>query len=236
MRYRRFIGLVGFMVLLPLLACGQGSGGPPEVTKEKPAAPAEAPQPYAPRDFSKLKGMPGFSDKLLDMHFSLYQGYVKNTNLLLEQLRQLVAQNQTGSPVYAELKRRLGWEYNGMRLHELYFGNLGGKEALGKDSKLMKRLEENFGNYDNWAADFKATGAMRGIGWVVLYEDPKSGRLMNVWINEHDAGHPAGGTPLLVMDVFEHAYLLDYGLKRGDYIQAFFQNINWPAVATRLGK
>jgi Fe-Mn family superoxide dismutase len=180
--------------------------------------------------------MPGFSDKLLDLHFTLYQGYVKNTNLLLEELRQLAAQNQAGSPAYAELKRRLGWEFDGMRLHELYFANLGGKEPLAKDSKLMQRLEANFGSFDNWAADFKATGAMRGIGWVVLYEDPKSGRLMNFWINEHDAGHPAGGTPLLVMDVFEHAFLTDYGLKRGDYIQAFFQNINWPAVAARLGK
>ena len=170
------------------------------------------------------------------MHFSLYQGYVKNTNLLLDQLRQLAAQNQTGGPAYAELKRRLGWEFDGMRLHELYFANLGGKEPLAKDSKLMQRLKANFGSYDNWAADFKATGAMRGIGWVVLYEDPTSGRLMNIWINEHDVGHPAGGKPLLVMDVFEHAYLTDYGLKRGDYIQAFFQNINWPAVEARLGK
>ena len=235
MRYRRLIGLVVGMVMLPLLACGQGTGGPPEAAKGKTAVSVGAPKPYAPQDFSNLKGMAGFSDKLLDMHFTLYQGYVKNTNLLLDQLRQLATQNQTGSPAYAELKRRLGWEFDGMRLHELYFGNLGGKEPLNKDSKLMKRLAENFGSYDKWAADFKATGAMRGIGWVVLYEDPKSGRLINVWINEHDAGHLAGGNPLLIMDVFEHAYLPDYGLKRGDYIQAYFQNINWPAVEARLG-
>jgi Fe-Mn family superoxide dismutase len=236
MRHRRLIGLAGFMVVLLLLACGQGSSSPPESAKEKSATSAKALQPYAPQDFSTLKGMPGFSDKALDMHLTLYQGYVKNANLLLDQIQQLAAQNQAGSPAYAELKRRLGWEFDGMRLHELYFGNLGGKEALKQDSLLMKRLEENFGSYDNWAADFKATGAMRGIGWVVLYEDPKSGRLINVWINEHDVGHLAGGNPLLIMDVFEHAYLPDYGLKRGDYIQAFFQNLNWPAVEARLGK
>jgi superoxide dismutase, Fe-Mn family len=236
MRYYRLIGLVGFMAVLLVVACGQGSSSPPESAKEKGAAAAAAPQRYAPQDFSKLKGMPGFSDKALDLHFTLYQGYVKNTNLLLDQIQYLAAENQTQNPAYAELKRRLGWEFDGMRLHELYFGNLGGKEALKKDSPLMKRLEENFGSYDKWAADFKATGAMRGIGWVVLYEDPKSGRLINVWINEHDVGHLAGGNPLLVMDVFEHAYLPDYGLKRGDYIQAFFQNINWPAVEARLGK
>ena len=153
---------------------------------------AGTPFPYAPQDFSKLKGMPGFSDKLLDMHFTLYQGYVKNTNLLLDQLQQLTTQNQTGSPAYVELKRRLGWEFDGMRLHELYFGNLGGKVPLAKDSKLMKRLEENFGSFDNWAADFKATGAMRGIGWVVLYDDPKSGRLMQCLDQRARRGAPGG--------------------------------------------
>jgi Fe-Mn family superoxide dismutase len=236
MRYRRLIGLLGFMAVLLLLACGQGSSGPSEPPKAKAAPAAGAPQPYVPQDFSKLKGMAGFSDKALDLHFALYQGYVKNTNLLLEQLQQLAAQNQAGSPAYAELKRRFGWEFDGMRLHELYFGNLGGKEPLKPDSLLMKRLTENFGSFDAWAADFKATGAMRGIGWAVLYEDPVSGRLLNVWVNEHDVGHLGGGNPLLVMDVFEHAFIPDYGLKRGDYIQAFFQNINWPAVAARLGK
>jgi Fe-Mn family superoxide dismutase len=235
MRRIQVIGTAGLLIMALMLACSQEPTGAQVATETKGQATGGV-KPYAAQDFSKLKGMAGFSDTLLDMHFTLYQGYVKNTNLLLEQLQQMVAQNQTGSPAYAELKRRFGWEFDGMRLHELYFGNLGGKEPLAKDGKLMKRLEENFGSYDNWAADFKATGAMRGIGWVVLYDDPKSARLMNVWINEHDVGHPAGGNPLLVMDVFEHAYLTDYGLKRGDYIQAFFQNINWPAVEARLGK
>jgi Fe-Mn family superoxide dismutase len=153
-----------------------------------------------------------------------------------EQLAQMADQGQTATPAYAELKRRLGWEFNGMRLHELYFGNLGGKEPLKSDSKLMKKIEASFGSYDKWLADFKATGAMRGIGWVVLYEDPQNGRLINTWINEHDLGHLAGGNPLLVMDVFEHAYLPDYGLKRGDYINAFFNNIDWGSVEARLSK
>jgi superoxide dismutase, Fe-Mn family len=221
MRVTRIIGLAGVVMVALLLACNQGQTG----TK-----------PYEVQDFSKLKGMPGFSDKALDLHFTLYQGYVKNTNQLLDQLQQLAAQGQAGTPAYAELKRRLGWEFDGMRLHELYFGNLGGKEPLKPDSAIMKRLAENFGSFEAWAADFKATGAMRGIGWAVLYEDPKSGRLFNVWVNEHDVGHFAGGNPLLIMDVFEHAFLPDYGLKRGEYIEAFFRNINWPAVDGRLGK
>jgi len=221
MQRRLIFATLAMVLLLVLGACGSA------VTEDKP---------YTAMDFSKLKGMPGFSDKLLEMHFTLYQGYVKNANLLADQLAKLAAQGQADSPAFAELKRRFGWEWNGMRLHELYFGNLGGKEPLKKDGKLMKKLADSFGSYDAWAANFKAVGAMRGIGWAVLYEDPKSGRLFNVWINEHDVGHLAGGNPLLIMDVFEHAYLPDYGLKRGDYLEAFMKNIDWAGVEGRLIK
>ncbi len=197
------------------------------------AAPVSASTaPYAAKDFSKLKGMPGFSDKALDLHFTLYQGYVKNTNELLETLSKIAA----NTPAYAEIKRRLGWEFNGMRLHELYFGNLGGDGKLDPNSKIAKRLSEQFGSLENWQADFKASGAIRGIGWVVLYEDPSNGRLINTWINEHDVSHLAGGRPLLIMDVFEHAFIPDYGLKRAEYIEAFFKNIDWKAVESRLGQ
>ncbi|MDD3579386.1 MAG: Fe-Mn family superoxide dismutase [Desulfobacca sp.] len=190
-------------------------------------------KPYEPQDFSRLKGMKGFSDQLLQQHFTLYEGYVKNTNLLLTQMTQMAQQNQMTTPQYAELKRRFSWEFNGMRLHELYFSNLGGNGQINKEGKLYKSLEANFGSYDRWLADFKAMGGMRGIGWVVLYEDLKTGRLMNVWINEHNEGNLAGCVALLVMDVFEHAFLTDYGLKKADYLEAFFQNLDWPAVEAR---
>jgi Fe-Mn family superoxide dismutase len=192
--------------------------------------------PYEVQDFSKLKGMKGFSNNALVLHFALYQGYVRNTNLIWAELKKLNDEHQTGTPAYAELKRRFGWEFNGMRLHELYFSNLGGTGSLPMDSPLMQKMVENFGSFDKWAEDFRATGSIRGIGWVVLYEDPTNGRLFNTWINEHDVDHLAGGKPLLVMDVFEHAYMPDYGLKRGDYIDAFFENINWKAVAARLSQ
>lgn len=217
MDLRKISGLA--MLMLVVLAGGAGLAG------------ATAP-PYSAKDFSRLKGMPGFSDRALDLHFTLYQGYVKNTNDLLETLSKIAP----NTPAYAEMKRRLGWEFDGMRLHELYFGNLGGNGQLAPDSKIAKRLVEQFGSLENWSADFRATGAMRGIGWVVLYEDPTNGRLINVWINEHDVGHLAGGRPLLIMDVFEHAFIPDYGLKRADYIEAFFKNIDWKAVESRLGQ
>lgn len=189
---------------------------------------------YNAKDYSNLIGMQGFSETLLKNHFTLYQGYVTNTNKVLETLGQMLKDGKQGTPEYAELKRRLGWEFNGMRLHELYFENLGGKKPLDKNSKLAKKLEKGFGSAENWEKDFRATGAMRGIGWTILYQDTASGQLINYWINEHDVGHPAGSTPLLIMDVFEHAFILDYGLKRADYIEAFFKNINWEAVEARL--
>ena len=189
---------------------------------------------YTPKDFTKLLGTPGFSDTLLKNHFTLYQGYVTNTNKVLDILGLMAKDGKTGTPEYAELKRRLGWEFNGMRLHELYFGNLGGGAPLDPGSKLGRRIMENFGDIEGWEKDFRATGAMRGIGWTILYEDTTNGRLINFWINEHDAGHPAGCAPLLVMDVFEHAFITDYQLKRADYIEAFVKAIDWGAVGLRL--
>lgn len=190
--------------------------------------------PYTAKDYAGLLGMEGFSETLLKNHFTLYQGYVTNTNKLCELLQALGMEGKTATPEFAEFKRRFGWEFNGMRLHELYFENLGGKGALNADGKLGKALAAEWGNVANWETCFRATGAMRGVGWVVLYQDAESGRLFNTWINEHDVGHLTGCVPLLIMDVFEHAFMIDYGLKRADYIAAFFKNIAWQAVEARL--
>ncbi len=189
---------------------------------------------YSAKDYNRLIGMEGFSETLLKNHFTLYQGYVTNTNKLTDALGQLLKEERTGTPEYAELKRRFGWEFNGMRLHEYYFENLGGKGGISKSGKLYQKLVESFGSYEAWEKDFKATGSMRGIGWAVLYQDVLSGSFINFWINEHDVGHPSGGMPILIMDVFEHAFMIDYGLKRADYIEAFFNNINWAVLEKRL--
>ena len=190
--------------------------------------------PYTAKEYKSLIGMKGFSDTLLNNHFTLYQGYVTNTNKLMDILAAMLKEGKVGTPEYAELKRRLGWEFNGMRLHEYYFENLGGRAVFNKAGKLGKKLAEEFGSYENWEKDFRSTATMRGIGWVILYQDNLSGRLINQWINEHDTGHPAGCNPLLVLDVFEHAFMIDYGLKRADYIEAFFNNVNWGTAETRL--
>ncbi len=182
---------------------------------------------YKEKDFSYLIGMKGFSDKMLKMHFSLYAGYVKNTNLILNDLQK------SDGYVFGALKRRLGWEMDGMLLHEYYFENLGGKTPIDPDSGLYKQLKQDFGSYDSWEKDFKATALIRGIGWVVLYQDRQNGTLYNMWINEHDLGHLTNAQPVLVMDVWEHAYMPDYGIDRSAYVNAFFDNINWGVVQNR---
>jgi len=189
---------------------------------------------YTAKDYSGLIGLEGFSETLLNNHFTLYQGYVTNTNKLLDSLAAMLKEGKMATPEYAELKRRMGFEFNGMRLHEYYFENLGGKGALDKSGKLGKKLAEEFGSYEDWEKDFRATATMRGIGWAILYQDSLTGRILNQWINEHETGHLAGCTPLLVLDVFEHAFMIDYGLKRADYIEAFFKNVNWGVVESRL--
>ena len=189
---------------------------------------------YTAKDYSTLIGMPGLSETLLKNHFTLYQGYVTNTNKLMDLLAIMLKEDRTSTPEYSELKRRMGFEFNGMRLHEYYFENLGGKAPLDKSGGLAKKVAGAFGSYDAWERDFRATGAMRGIGWTILYQDNVTGQLFNQWINEHEVGHFAGCIPVLVMDVFEHAFITDYGLKRADYIQAFFNNINWQVVEGRL--
>jgi superoxide dismutase, Fe-Mn family len=183
------------------------------------------------------EGYNGLSTKQLEEHFKLYNGYVNNTNAVASKIADLVAADQVNTPEYNELKRRFGFEYSGMRLHEYYFGNMtpGGSTAPLENSKTYTKIVENFGSFANWEKDFKGTGMMRGIGWAVLYQDPHTGGLQNFWVSDHENGHPAGFTPILVMDVWEHAFTVDYApTAKKSYVDAFFNNIDWAAVEARL--
>ena len=193
-------------------------------------------QAYKAMEYPDLSGMPGFSAQLIANHLKLYQGYVANVNTLAEKLETMLGEGKERTPEYAGLKRRFGWEFNGMRLHELYFGNLGGAGTPRQNSRLHKAIQDDFGSFEAWQKDFTATGLMRGIGWTVLYRDNVSGRLFNAWINEHDGGHLAGCAPLLIMDVFEHAYLTDYQLDKAKYVEAFLKAINWDEADKRWPK
>ena len=192
---------------------------------------------YKARQFN-LSGLSGISDQTLEMHFKLYEGYVANTNTLNEKIGSLIGAGSISDMTsYSELTRRLGFEYNGMVLHEYYFDNMkkGGNVDPEKQSNFYKAAEKSFGSYDIWKTDFVGVGKMRGVGWAICYQDPNSGLLSNHWITLHEVGNVAGFTPVLVLDVWEHAFLLDYKpADRPKYIEAFFSNIDWNAVDKRL--
>ena len=193
-------------------------------------------QPYAERQFSNLSGLNGISAEQIEQHLKLYAGYVTNTNKLNEQLAELIKAGDTASPKFGELTRRMGFEYNGMRLHEYYFDNMtaGGTE-LDTSSALAGAINENFGNFDTWKADFFGVGKMRGVGWAILAQDPISGKLSNHWITLHEEGNVVGFQPIVVMDVWEHAFTVDYKpTERAKYIEDFMSNIDWQRVGSRL--
>lgn len=188
---------------------------------------------YKAKDYSHLLGTRGFSDEMLSTHFDLYEGYVKHTNKAIELLRSQVLDPY----VAGEVRRRVAWEFNGMRLHEFYFDAMvnGGAE-LPEDAMLRTHLAEEFGSFEGWWNRFVKVGGLRGIGWAVLAYDPVAERYLNTWINEHDAGALAGTHPLLVLDCFEHAYMLDYGTDRNQYLRAFSAAVDWNVIDLRLAQ
>ena len=194
---------------------------------------------YAPKSYAQLKGLKGISDGVLESHFKLYEGYVNRTNKLTETLSGLAREGQAAgaNPAYAEMTRRLGFEYNGMVLHEYYFGNLKPGGAAQASGKLKTGLEGSFGSYDTWFADFKAVATMPGVGWAIVFQDPSTGWLSNHWVTLHSDGNIAGYKPILVMDAWEHAFVPDYKpTERAKYVEAYFQNIDWEAAESRLAK
>ena len=187
---------------------------------------------YKQKDFNSLLGIKGFSETMLINHFSLYGGYVKNVNTILN----ILDTREAGTPEYSELQRRFSWEWNGMKLHELYFGNMKNGGNMISDGKLKQKIKKIYGSLENWKKNFIAVGTMRGIGWTILAYDKESDELFNLWIGEHNEGHLCSQEILLAMDVWEHAYMTDYGIKRTDYINAFIENINWMEVEKRFEK
>ncbi len=191
---------------------------------------------FEAKTFPHLKKLVNITGGEMEEHLKLYNGYVTNINTLRETIADLVTSNEAETPVYAELVRRLGFEYNGMRLHELYFENLSG-EGKNPNENDKEVIGKAFDEWKNWETHFKKMAMMRGVGWVILYKDPESGNLSNHWITLHEDGHPAGFKPILVMDCWEHAwagYLKP--TQRATYVDDFFQNIDWSAIGKRLAE
>ncbi|HVE11800.1 MAG TPA: Fe-Mn family superoxide dismutase [Elusimicrobiota bacterium] len=192
-------------------------------------------EPYQVHQELRPRGLDGISAEQISQHWTLYEGYVKNVNALAQKTAALAAKGDFG-PEFAELKRRFGFEYNGMTLHERYFELLrAGQPALHEGSELMKQLKKSFGGFENWKKEFTGIAKMRGVGWAILYCDPHRRLLSNHWITLHHDGHPAGCAPILVLDVWEHAYMVDWGASgRPDYIDAYFKNLDWARAERNL--
>jgi len=199
----------------------------------KVVAPAGTYGLYAAKEFPAFANGTTFSFGAASLHLKLYQGYVKNVNALQQRFKELEDEGKADAAEYAELKRRFGWEFNGMRLHELYFAQFGAA-PLGASSDLRQALAAQYGTFEAWQKAYLALTQARGIGWVALVYDRPARRFHNVWINEHDGGVPAGTEVLLVTDLFEHAFLPDFQLEKARYVQAAWAAVNWPLVEKRF--
>jgi Fe-Mn family superoxide dismutase len=183
-----------------------------------------------PFDPAKLRGI---SEKLIVSHHDKnYAGAVKRLGVLEDKIAGLPADAapfQMGS-----LKREVLIAMNSMIMHEYYFDNLGGDGKLPPTSSIKGLIKSSFGSVENWEHDFRLTGQSLsgGSGWCVLAYSGHDKKCYNVWSSDHTV-QLANGVPLLVMDMYEHAYQMDYGPDANSYINAFFNNINWQTVSTR---
>lgn len=183
----------------------------------------------------KLKGI---SEKNIEEHLKLYSGYVKHANLILEHIENLSKDTEKNSYELGELSRRFSFEFGGMRNHEFYFQSLeGGSKNLSKKSPLYKAIADEWGSFDTWLLRFKTTAMTRGIGWAKLVYDEKDGRLLTFWHDEQHLGQLPDTHTVLALDMWEHAYMIDYQTSgKKQYIEDFFQNINWEIVEKNFTK
>jgi superoxide dismutase, Fe-Mn family len=182
---------------------------------------------YEEKKFN-LGTLSGISEKTISEHLKLYAGYVKHTNLILEKVSGLISNSETQYSGQ-EMQRRFGFEFNGMKYHEIYFSLLeNGKSDLPEASELRMAIEKQWGSFDTWFTEFKKITLTRGPGWAVLCFDNNTGTLLNSWVDEHHIGVLNSVKPILVLDMWEHAYYLDYTpAEKIKYIESFFNNINW---------
>lgn len=191
---------------------------------------------YTPKSFS-LPELTGLSPKQIEVHLALYEGYVKHVNLILDtiaELRQTDAQKN--AYIINELRRRLGFEFDGMRMHEYYFEQFeGGAKMLPPESTLAQSAVEKYGSIEGMLAHIKEVAGTRGIGWVVVYFDPRANTLHTAFVNDHELGQLSGLPIILAVDLWEHAYMVDYvPSEKGKYIDAFLANVNWEVVEKRF--
>ncbi|HAQ02290.1 MAG: Superoxide dismutase (Fe) [Candidatus Nomurabacteria bacterium GW2011_GWD2_36_14] len=192
---------------------------------------------FTAKTFSIPK-LSGISEKTIEEHLKLYKGYVNNANLIFNKIYELKGDPVGNAFVLGELERRFGFEFDGMRNHEYYFSSLsGGKKEINKDGDLYRKIEKEWGSFDNFLMHFKFVATTRGIGWTILYYDKMTDKLIISWVDEHHLGQLTGLSPVVALDMWEHAYYLDYiPAEKKNYIEAFFANLNWEIVEEYFNK
>jgi Fe-Mn family superoxide dismutase len=192
---------------------------------------------FTPQTFN-IEKLEGISEKNIEEHLKLYKGYVTNANLILVKMEEFVKDSEKNAYVLGELQRRFAFEFDGMRNHEYYFKSLeGGSRQLPFGNTLTFAVEKEWGNFDAWINRFKAIAMTRGVGWAMLYYDKQSGHLLTQWVEEQHLGHLTGLSPILCLDMWEHAYVYDYPTsEKKKYIDAFFANLNWEMIEENFKK
>lgn len=190
---------------------------------------------YTAKTFN-LPALEGLSEKQIKVHLGLYEGYVKNVNLVMA---TIAAYQQTddegGKYAITELRRRFAFEFDGMRMHEYYFEQFEGEKGGSPESALAKAAAEKYGSGENFIKHIKEVAGTRGIGWVVVYYDPKGSTLHTVFVNDHELGQLAGLPIILALDMWEHAFMVDYvPAEKKNYVDAFLANLNWSVIEKRF--
>lgn len=195
---------------------------------------------YTAKQFN-LPELKGLSEKQIKVHLALYEGYVKHVNLIQETLKGYAAYGDKATEgdkyAMAEMRRRLAFEFDGMRMHEYYFSQFEGEKGGSPESALAKAAAEKYGSGEAFLAHIKEVAGTRGIGWVVVYADPIGKTIHTVFVGDHELGQLAGLPIILALDLWEHAYMVDYvPAEKKTYIEAFFDNLNWSVIEDRFAK
>lgn len=197
---------------------------------------------YTAKKFN-LPTLTGISGKQVEVHLGLYEGYVKHINLLRKQITELeTLDKEKYAYAVTETRRRLGFEFNGMRMHEFYFSQWeknseGDATEEPRDGMLAKAVVEKYSSWEGFIEHFKTVAMSRGIGWTILYYDHEGKTMHTAWVTDHELGQLGGLTVILAMDMWEHAYMIDYlPAEKQQYIEAFFKNLNWSTIEERFNK
>jgi Fe-Mn family superoxide dismutase len=190
---------------------------------------------YTAKTFN-LPALEGLSEKQVKVHLGLYEGYVKHVNLIMEKLAAVRSGELELDPyIVAELRRRFAFEFDGMRMHEYYFEQFEGEKGGSPESALAKAAAERYGSGDSFIAHIKEVAGTRGTGWVVVYADPRTGGIHTIFVGDHELGQLAGLPVILALDMWEHAFMVDYvPADKKNYVDAFLANLNWSVVEKRF--